>query len=109
MEDNKPDIRFKIGQNEDFVFESLTEKNFFIRQDSSDGPLNEREIFQLYPGKFCYNWLTIYDEKVEENDYTKYDFKYLAEQDFIKLDLNRQPDPLYLVKWCDLEYDEVTS
>lgn len=35
-------------------------------------------------------------------------FKHLKIGDIKKLDLNVEIDPLYLVKWCDLDYDEVT-
>lgn len=35
-------------------------------------------------------------------------FQHLNAQDFRKLDLNVEIDSLFLIKWCDLDYDEVT-
>ena len=45
---------------------------------------------------------------MERVDYFNYTFKYLKEKDFHQLNLNEKAIPLYLIKWCDLDYEEVT-
>lgn len=45
---------------------------------------------------------------MNEIDYSQTIFHHLEEADFRKLDLNEPIDSLYLIKWCDLDYDEVT-
>ena len=38
----------------------------------------------------------------------KYNFEEISTEDFSKLDLNVEVDQLYFVKWCELDYDDVT-
>jgi hypothetical protein len=59
----------------------------------------------LHPGKFTYDWLR---KDNEEMDYAKTTFEHLSPDDIKKLDLNIEVDHLYLIKWCDLDYDQVT-
>lgn len=41
-------------------------------------------------------------------DFTKTIFQHIDADDIRNLDLNVEVDHLYLIKWCDLDYDEVT-
>lgn len=62
-------------------------------------------MLNLHPGKFSFGWL---NNQEDNTDYSCMNFKHLNAQDFQKLDLNVDIDSLYLIKWCDLDYDEVT-
>ena len=68
------------------------------------------EIEKFDPGKMSFDWLRDEDAKIDVmQEDTYHNWNYMIEQKYIDpLDLNKDVDRLYMVKWKNLSYSEST-
>lgn len=75
-------------------------KNILLGANRAERPKSKNELQILNPGMMSLQWIG--------QKKTNYKYTYLDKNDMQQLDLNKEVDKYYLVKWKEMSYAECT-
>lgn len=96
----KQSIQEKIAES----IKGLTDKRFDVYLINKLNLPSREEIEMFNPGELSFNWL----KESDDIDVATEELIYFEDHEAEKVDLMGEIDRLYLVKWCNLSYVDIT-